>query len=105
MRKILSQDVFFVEMLCCCLHSYNYFLLNCSLFRCRQADNVATVSSLVSLLPEFNYCRCHEIDENTGQGLITGVSDTSNKLSPVSLIQVNSLSPKVANISANFCKN
>jgi hypothetical protein len=36
----------------------------------------------VPLLPAINYCRCHEIDENTGQGLITGVNDTNDNLSP-----------------------
>jgi hypothetical protein len=42
--------------------------------------------SPMSLLPSINYRRCHdEIDENTGQGLITGVNDTANNLLPVTM--------------------
>jgi hypothetical protein len=74
--------------------------------------------SPVSLLPSINYRRCHnEIDENTGQGLITGVNDTGNNLSPVTLAIIitgvvdtgeqldTGDKHKVAIISANFCKN
>jgi hypothetical protein len=44
------------------------------------------------LLPAIIYRRCHEIDENTGQGLITGVNNTGDK-------------HNIANISAIFRKN
>jgi hypothetical protein len=43
---------------------------------------------LVLLLPASNYRRCHGIDENLGQGLFTGVNDTSNNLSPVTTAPV-----------------
>ncbi len=36
----------------------------------------------------INYRRCHRIDENPGQGLFTGVNDTSNNLSPVTTTPV-----------------
>jgi hypothetical protein len=71
--------------------------------RGRQADIIATVSSPVSMILVINYqwCRCYQqminagvidtvkyincwypvIDENPGQGLITGVNNTDNKLS------------------------
>jgi hypothetical protein len=65
---------------------------------CREADIVATVSSLVSLLlaknyhqsccyrqliisgvvvTAINYCRSPKINENMRQGLITSVNDTA----------------------------
>jgi hypothetical protein len=44
------------------------------------------------------YLRCHGIDENPSQGLITGVSSTSKNLLPVATT-INT------NISANFRKN
>ncbi len=44
---------------------------------CRQADIVATVSSLVSLLLAMNYRRYYEIDEIAGQALVTGVTALS----------------------------
>jgi hypothetical protein len=54
---------------------------------CRHAEVVATVSLLMSLLPGINYhqCCCYrrliiagemKIDENMGQGKISGVNDT-----------------------------
>ncbi len=51
------------------------------------------ILSLVLLLPVINYRRGHGIGENPGQGLFTGVNDTSNNLSPVTTTPVNSLSP------------
>jgi hypothetical protein len=50
-------------------------------------------------------CRCHGIDENSGQYVNAGVNDTDHILSSVSLSPVNSGKHKVANISANFRKN
>jgi len=103
-------------MLGCCLHLCSIFLLMFTLW-CRLADIDATFSSLVSLLQAINYqwCHCycyHGVDENPGQGCKTGVNDTSDNLSPVSLTPVKSLSPvslTPANtklrISLNFCKN
>ncbi len=32
----------------------------------------------ISLLPAINYLRCHGIDKNPGQGLITGVKDAGD---------------------------
>ncbi len=37
----------------------------------------------IKYLPTTNYCWCHGIDENPGQGLIIGVNDTGNNLSLV----------------------
>ncbi len=40
---------------------------------------------LLVLLLAINYCRRHEIDENMGQDVTTGVNDRGNNLSPVTV--------------------
>jgi hypothetical protein len=40
---------------------------------------------LLVLLLAINYCLCHEIYENMGEGLTTGVNDPGNNLSPVTV--------------------
>ncbi len=62
----------------------------------------------MSLLPTKINRRCHGIDKNLRQGLITGVSDTGNNFSlvattPADVVDTNK--HKVANICENFCKN
>ncbi len=114
-------------LLSCCLHSCDDFYFSFPL-RCRQSYIVALFHGrcrrqdklmLVSLLPAINYrqCRCyrqkinrrcHGIDENLRQGLITGVSDTGNNFSLVATTLadvVDTNKHKVANICENFCKN
>ncbi len=70
--KNLRQGVFscFAGMLLVCCYTHNDFLLYVH-FECRQADDFATVSSLVLLTPAINYhgfvvtgdkyhqCRCY----------------------------------------------
>ncbi len=98
------------ELLCYCLYSYNYFLLN-FLFEVKACRYFSTGSSQVLLLPAINYCQCfcylrliitcyrainfrqfHGIDENTGQGLITCVNNMGNNLS---LTLLKSLTPAI----------
>ncbi len=67
---------YFVEMLLgCCLHLYNDFYL---LF-IFTGDYLWPV-----LLPEI-HCRSHGIDENPEQDLTSGVNDTGDNLSPVTM--------------------
>jgi hypothetical protein len=68
-----------------CLHLYYDFVLIAP-SEMKGADIVATVSSLLSLLPATNYSRCQGIDENPIQGLLTGVVtpavNTNLRISP-----------------------